>query len=58
MPIAVRPAHVEDFDFCARLYFSTMEKAIQELKLDMVAQAGLTSALGRRRGANHHFRRR
>jgi GNAT superfamily N-acetyltransferase len=39
VPIALRAARIEDFDFCARLYFSAMEKTIRELKLDMVVQA-------------------
>jgi GNAT superfamily N-acetyltransferase len=38
MPIALRPARAEDFDFCARLYFSGMAEIIQELKLDMALQ--------------------
>jgi ribosomal protein S18 acetylase RimI-like enzyme len=39
MPITLRPAHVEDFDFCARLYFSAMEQTIRQLNLDMAAHA-------------------
>jgi GNAT superfamily N-acetyltransferase len=38
MPIALRPARNEDFDFCARLYFSGMDEIIRELKLDMALQ--------------------
>jgi GNAT superfamily N-acetyltransferase len=38
MPTALRPARSEDFDFCARLYFSGMEDIIRQLKLDMEAQ--------------------
>jgi GNAT superfamily N-acetyltransferase len=38
MPIALRPARAEDFDFCARLYFSGMDEIIRELKLDMARQ--------------------
>jgi GNAT superfamily N-acetyltransferase len=38
MPIALRPARAEDFDFCARLYFSGMAEVIRELKLDMALQ--------------------
>jgi ribosomal protein S18 acetylase RimI-like enzyme len=38
MPIALRPAHSEDFDFCARLYFSGMDEIIRQLKLDMALQ--------------------
>jgi len=39
MPIALRPARADDFDFCAGLYFSGMGETIRQLKLDMVAQA-------------------
>jgi ribosomal protein S18 acetylase RimI-like enzyme len=35
MPIALRPACAEDFDFCAELYFAEMRTILQELKLDM-----------------------
>jgi GNAT superfamily N-acetyltransferase len=38
MPIVLRPARPDDFDFCARLYFSGMAETIRELKLDMAAQ--------------------
>jgi GNAT superfamily N-acetyltransferase len=38
MPIALRPTRPEDFDFCARLYFSGMDEIIRELKLDMALQ--------------------
>jgi GNAT superfamily N-acetyltransferase len=38
MPIVLRPAHPDDCEFCARLYFSGMEETIRRLKLDMVAQ--------------------
>jgi GNAT superfamily N-acetyltransferase len=38
MPIALRPARSDDFDFCARLYFSGMDEIIRELKLDMARQ--------------------
>jgi GNAT superfamily N-acetyltransferase len=38
MPIALRPARAEDFDFCARLYFSGMAEIIRQLKLDMALQ--------------------
>jgi len=37
--VTLRPARTEDFDYCARLYFSEMKAIIQELKLDMAAQA-------------------
>ena len=41
-PPALRAAHLEDFDYCARLYFEGMERIIKELNLDMDAQvAGL-----------------
>ena len=36
--IVLRPAHLEDFDYCARLYFEGMENVIKELNLDMDAQ--------------------
>ena len=39
MRIALRPARLDDFDFCAGLYFSGMEETIRQLKLDMAAQA-------------------
>lgn len=38
MPIVLRPACNEDFAFCARLYFSAMEKIIRELQLDVAKQ--------------------
>jgi ribosomal protein S18 acetylase RimI-like enzyme len=38
MRIALRPARPNDFDFCARLYFSGMKETIRQLKLDMAAQ--------------------
>jgi ribosomal protein S18 acetylase RimI-like enzyme len=38
MGTALRPARADDFEFCASLYFSGMEKIIRELKLDMAAQ--------------------
>jgi GNAT superfamily N-acetyltransferase len=38
MPFALRPACADDFAFCARLYFSAMEKIIRELKLDAAKQ--------------------
>ena len=37
--ISFRPAVPEDFDYCARLYFTEMETIIRELKLDRQAQA-------------------
>jgi hypothetical protein len=39
MQIALRPAHVGDFDYCAALYFAEMERIIRELNLDRIAQA-------------------
>lgn len=39
MKIALRQARVEDFDYCATLYFDGMETIIRELKLDRAAQA-------------------
>ena len=42
MRAILRPAHPEDFDYCARLYFAGMENIIKELNLNMHAQiAGL-----------------
>jgi GNAT superfamily N-acetyltransferase len=38
MPTVLRPARPDDFDFCARLYFSSMAETIRLLKLDVVAQ--------------------
>lgn len=38
MPTVLRPARPDDFDFCARLYFSSMAETIRLLKLDMAAQ--------------------
>jgi GNAT superfamily N-acetyltransferase len=37
MAIAFRPASVEDFDYCAGLYFAAMSPSIDELKLDRIA---------------------
>jgi ribosomal protein S18 acetylase RimI-like enzyme len=37
MRVAFRPAHAEDFDYCAGLYFASMEQIIRELNLDKVA---------------------
>ena len=36
--IALRPAHAQDFDYCASLYFAGMEEVIRKLSLDMDAQ--------------------
>lgn len=42
MQIALRCAHIQDFDFCKRLYFDGMKTVIEELHLDPAAQeAGL-----------------
>lgn len=42
MQIALRRAHIQDFDFCKRLYFDGMKTVIEELHLDPAAQeAGL-----------------
>jgi ribosomal protein S18 acetylase RimI-like enzyme len=42
MRSVLRPAHSQDFDYCARLYFAGMETIIQELSLNMDTQiAGL-----------------
>src|SRR4051794_29708181 len=38
MPAVLRPARPDDFDFCARLYFSSVAETIRLLKLDMAAQ--------------------
>jgi ribosomal protein S18 acetylase RimI-like enzyme len=39
MPVKFRPATLEDFDYCRRLYFAEMERIIRELKLDPDVQA-------------------
>jgi len=39
MQIALRPAVSQDFEYCKRLYFTGMKKIIEELGLDMAAQA-------------------
>ncbi len=39
MQIALRPASPQDFEFCKRLYFAGMKTIIEELNLDMAAQA-------------------
>ncbi len=39
MRIALRPATTEDFEYCQRLYFAEMKKIIEELHLNMAAQA-------------------
>jgi GNAT superfamily N-acetyltransferase len=39
MQIALRPAVTQDFEYCERLYFSGMSKIIEELNLNMTAQA-------------------
>jgi GNAT superfamily N-acetyltransferase len=39
MQIVLRPAVSQDFEYCKRLYFTGMKKIIEELGLDMTAQA-------------------
>jgi ribosomal protein S18 acetylase RimI-like enzyme len=39
MPVALRPALDQDFDYCRRLYFGEMEWIIEKLHLDRAAQA-------------------
>ena len=39
MQITLRPAVAQDFEYCKRLYFSGMNKIIEELNLDRTAQA-------------------
>jgi GNAT superfamily N-acetyltransferase len=39
MQIALRPAIPQDFEYCERLYFAGMKRVIEELNLDMTAQA-------------------
>jgi GNAT superfamily N-acetyltransferase len=39
MPIAFRPADVDDFEYCARLYCKEMSRTIEDLKLDQSAHA-------------------
>jgi GNAT superfamily N-acetyltransferase len=39
MHIALRPAVTQDFEYCKRLYFAGMKKIIEELNLDVTAQA-------------------
>jgi ribosomal protein S18 acetylase RimI-like enzyme len=39
MQIALRPAGAQDFEYCERLYFAGMKTIIEELNLDMAAQA-------------------
>jgi GNAT superfamily N-acetyltransferase len=39
MQIVLRPAVSQDFEYCERLYFTGMKKIIEELGLDMAAQA-------------------
>jgi len=38
MPVALRPAIDEDFDYCRRLYFGEMQWIIEELHLHRAAQ--------------------
>jgi GNAT superfamily N-acetyltransferase len=39
MRIALRTASTQDFEYCKRLYFTGMTRIIEELHLDMAAQA-------------------
>lgn len=39
MQIALRPAGPQDFEYCKRLYFAGMKRIIEELNLDIAAQA-------------------
>ena len=39
MQITLRPTSTQDFEYCNRLYFAGMKKIIEELNLDMAAQA-------------------
>jgi GNAT superfamily N-acetyltransferase len=39
MKITLRPARIEDLDYCESLYFAQMEWMIRELNLDRAAQA-------------------
>ena len=38
MPVTLRPALQQDFDYCRRLYFAEMKWIIEELHLDQAAQ--------------------
>lgn len=38
MPLALRPALQQDFEYCRRLYFAEMKWIIEELHLDQTAQ--------------------
>jgi GNAT superfamily N-acetyltransferase len=38
MRAVLRPARPDDFDFCASLYFLSMDETIRQLKLDMARQ--------------------
>ena len=38
MPVALRPALQQDFDYCRHLYFAEMKWIIEELHLDQAAQ--------------------
>jgi ribosomal protein S18 acetylase RimI-like enzyme len=39
MQIKLRPALIQDFEYCKRLYFDGMKRIIEELHLDLAAQA-------------------
>ena len=40
MPITLRPACAQDFDYCQTIYFIEMKAIIRDLNLDLAAQAG------------------
>ena len=42
----LRPAHPEDFDYCACLYFEGMQQIIKELNLNMEAQVAAFASAG------------
>jgi ribosomal protein S18 acetylase RimI-like enzyme len=39
MRTILRPAHLQDFEYCANLYFAEMERTIDMLKVDKAAHA-------------------
>jgi ribosomal protein S18 acetylase RimI-like enzyme len=39
LQIALRVARIQDFDYCASLYFGELERIIRELNLDLTAEA-------------------
>jgi ribosomal protein S18 acetylase RimI-like enzyme len=44
MQITLRPAVAQDFEYCEHLYFTGMKRIIEELDLDLAAQAAGFSA--------------